>query len=253
MEIYRDSEDKFLKWHFPESDFTVMSLWSRYLIVGEERMVNGTGTSIHDLQIDQVDPDWANITPDLDYAIVSTGHWFFRTLYLHEANNLVGCVFCNLPNVTGHDIDFALRMALRAVFNFFNNCHNCNKTTVLLRTFAPAHFEGGAWNTGGYCNRTGPMSEAEVDETKFEFKLRKVQIEEFERGKRRDRENRYEVVDVMRAMMMRPDGHPGEHWGNKWMKGYNDCTHWCVPGPVDFWSEILLAILQQRHPSSCNS
>ncbi|XP_054825248.1 xyloglucan O-acetyltransferase 3-like [Prosopis cineraria] len=250
-EICKDPEDRYRKWHFPKSNFTVMSIWSRFLIVGEERMVNGTGTNIFDMHIDKVDPDWGNVVPELDYAIISAGHWFFRVMYLHDADNLVGCVFCKQPNVTDYDIDFALRMAFRAAFNFFNNCENCKKTLVFARTFAPAHFENGVWNTGGYCNRTSPMSEAEVDWKSFEWKLRNVQMEEFERGARQgDESKRYEVVDVTRAMMMRPDGHPGEHWGNKWMSGYNDCTHWCMPGPVDFWSELLLALLIQREPSS---
>ncbi|KAI9078034.1 hypothetical protein K1719_039959 [Acacia pycnantha] len=250
VEIYKDSEDRYRKWHFPKSDFTVMSIWSRFLIVGEERTVNGTGTNIFDMYIDKVDPDWANVVPDLDYAVISGGHWFFRAMYLHEADNVIGCVFCQQPNVTDYNIDFALRMAFRGVFNFLNNCQNCKKKTlVFARTFAPAHFEGGVWNTGGYCNKTGPMSEAEVDWKNYEWKLRNVQMEEYERGTRQG-DKRYEVVDVTRAMMMRPDGHPGEHWGNKWMRGYNDCTHWCMPGPVDFWSELLLALLLQRHPSS---
>lgn len=258
-DIYKDSEDRFRKWYFPNYDFTLMMLWSRFLIVGEERMVNGSGTSIFDLQLDKVDDDWTRVLPELDYAIISDGHWFFRMMYLYEAEKLVGCVYCNLPNVTVYNIDFPLRMSFRTAFRYINNnCKECTKGKLLtlLRTFAPAHFENGVWNTGGYCNRTSPVSENEVDFGSFEWQLRNVQMEEFERARNEGSEkgkSSFEVVDVTRAMMMRPDGHPGEHWGNKWMKGYNDCTHWCLPGPVDLWTELLLAVLKREARSGMSS
>ncbi|KAI9120784.1 hypothetical protein K1719_007817 [Acacia pycnantha] len=241
-DIYKDSEDRFRKWFFPEHNFTLMSLWSRFLIVGEERTVNGRGSSIFDMQLDKVDDDWAKQFSDLDYAIISDGHWFFRVLYLHEANKLIGCVYCHESNITHHDIDFPIRMAFRSVFRYMSNCDR--RVAVLVRTFAPSHFENGAWNTGGYCNRTSPMREEEVDLESVEWKVRNVQIQEVERVRKEGL--RIGELDVTKAMMMRGDGHPGEYWGNKWMKGYSDCTHWCMPGPIDVWNEFLLAVLTRE-------
>ena len=247
-DVYKDSEDKYRKWYFPNHDFTLMMVWSRFLIVAEERMVNGSGSSIFDLQLDKVDDDWAREFHDLDYAIISDGHWFFRIMYLHEGDKLIGCVYCHEPNVTDYNIDFPFRMAFRTAFRYINSCKQCRKTLTVFRTFAPAHFESGVWNNGGYCNRTSPMSEGEVDFTSFDWQLRNVQMEEFERATNGGRKEgqRFELLDVTRAMLMRPDGHPGDHWGNKWMRGYNDCTHWCLPGPVDMWSELLLAVLKRE-------
>ncbi|CAJ1946805.1 unnamed protein product [Sphenostylis stenocarpa] len=248
-DIYKDSEDRFHTWYFPSHDFTLMSMWSRFLVVGEERMVNGTGTSIFDMQLDKVDSDWAKELPNLDYTVISDGHWFFRGMRLHEGGKEVGCVYCNEPNVTSYNVDFPLRKAFRTAFRVINECKECSskRMVTVLRTFAPAHFENGFWNTGGYCNRTCPTDESEVDFEKFDWHLRNVQMEEFERARSEGEEkgHKFEVVDVSRAMLMRADGHPGEHWGNKWMKGYNDCTHWCLPGPVDMWSEFLLAVLKR--------
>lgn len=248
-DIHKDSEDKFRTYYFPKYDFTLMILWSRFLIVGEERIVNGTDTGIFDLHFDKVDEDWAKVIPELDYAIVSGGHWFFRLMYLHQGGKLLGCVYCSEKNVINRDSDFTLRLAFEATLNYINNCKECRKGKLLtiLRTFAPAHFEGGIWNTGGYCNRTSPMNEGEVDLNRFEWNLRNVQMEEFMKVKNNNKGNiRFEILDVTNAMMMRPDGHPGQHWGNKWMKGYNDCTHWCLPGAIDVWSELLLAVLQRE-------
>lgn len=248
-DVYKDSEDRFRTLYFPRHDFTLMVLWSKFLIVGEERMINETGSSIFNLQIDKVDDKWTKYLPDIDYAIISTGHWFFRVMYLYEGENTVGCVYCHEPNVTDLNIDFALRMAVRATLKYINGCKNCSTHLMtLLRTFAPAHFENGAWNTGGYCNRTTPFNETEIDLEKFEWQLRSVQVEEFERAREvgEKQGKKFGLVDVTRAMLMRADGHPGEHWGNTWKGGYNDCVHWCMPGPVDTWSELFMAVLKKE-------
>lgn len=247
-DIYKDSEDRFRTWYFPLHDFTLMTLWSKYLIVGEERMVNGTGSSIFDLQLDKVDNKWAKHLPEIDYAVISDGHWFFRIMYLHQGNNLTGCVYCSKPNVTDYNVSFAIRMAFRTALSHINSCKNCKGLVTLLRTFAPAHFENGAWNTGGYCNRTSPKNETEIDLESLDLVMRSIQMEEIERAKKEGekRGKRFGVVDITRAMLMRPDGHPGAHWGNQWMKGYNDCVHWCMPGPVDYWNDLLMAVIRKE-------
>ncbi|KAE8655755.1 hypothetical protein F3Y22_tig00117017pilonHSYRG00102 [Hibiscus syriacus] len=51
-------------------------------------------------------------------------------------------------------------------------------TIALVRTFSPAHFEDGAWNTGGRCNRTVPLSESEINSSGPEWELRSLQMEE---------------------------------------------------------------------------
>ncbi|KAJ7974521.1 Trichome birefringence-like family [Quillaja saponaria] len=244
-DVYKDSEDHLRRWYFPRYDFTLIIIWSKFLIAGEERIINGTGSNIFDLQLDKVDDIWAKDLPDFDYTVISDGHWFNRVMYLHEGDKLVGCVYCREPNVTDFNIDFPFRIAFRTAFKYINSCKNCKKMVTLFRTFAPAHFESGAWNSGGYCNSTSPLSEGEVDFGKFEWQLRNAQIEEFEGAKEEGNRtgHKFELVDVTRAMLMRPDGHPGAHWGNKWMKGYNDCTHWCMPGPVDIWNELMMEVM----------
>ena len=66
-----------------------MAIWSRFLLVGEERFMNGKGPSTFHLQLDKLDDNWIKPFSDLDYAIFSNGHWFFRTLYLYENNKQV--------------------------------------------------------------------------------------------------------------------------------------------------------------------
>lgn len=207
-------------------------------------MINGSSSSIFDLHLDKIDDNWARDLPTLDYVIISDAHWFFRQLYLHKGPNIVACVYCNEPNVTDRGVNFALRMAFRAALSHINHCKKCKSIVTLLRTFSPSHFENGSWNTGGSCNRTSPLSEREIDLGASEWEIRNMQTEEIEIARNKwNQGKRFEVLDVTRAMLMRPDGHPGAYWGNKWMKGYNDCVHWCLPGPIDVWNDLLLAVL----------
>ncbi|KAK8506911.1 hypothetical protein V6N13_094069 [Hibiscus sabdariffa] len=242
---YKDSEDRKRIWYFPNHDFTLIILWTRFLVHGEERMINGSSSGTFDLYLNKIDEEWSKDLPVLDYVIISDAHWFFRPIYLHDRTGVVGCVYCNTPNVTDYGVGFALKLALRSALKHINNCKKCKVRVTLVRTFSPSHFEDGAWNTGGRCNKTGPLSESEINLSSPEWELRSLQMEEIEKARKEGGKlrKRFGVLDVTRAMMMRPDGHPGEFWGNKWMKGYNDCVHWCMPGPIDVWNDFFMAIL----------
>ncbi|KAJ4960120.1 hypothetical protein NE237_020030 [Protea cynaroides] len=250
-DIYKDSEDRSRTWYFPSYDFTLMVIWSKFMVVGEERVFNGSPSGAFDLHLDRIDNEWASKLPWLDYAIISDAHWFFRKNYLYEGGKLIGCVFCYEANITDYGLGFAVRRVFRTALQYINNCKDCKDLLVLLRTFSPAHFENGTWNSGGNCNRTSPLKEEETRLEGTEWELRSVQLEEVERA-RKEGEKRKKIgaLDVTRAMLMRPDGHPGDHWNNKGMEGYNDCVHWCLPGPIDAWNDLLLAVLSRENSGS---
>uniref|UniRef100_J3MD71 Trichome birefringence-like C-terminal domain-containing protein n=1 Tax=Oryza brachyantha TaxID=4533 RepID=J3MD71_ORYBR len=58
------------------------------------------------------------------------------------------------------------------------------------------------------------------------------------------------LMDTTPAMVLRADGHPSRygHWAHEKVTLYNDCVHWCLPGPIDLWNEMLLQMLL-RHQS----
>ncbi|GMN42455.1 hypothetical protein TIFTF001_011655 [Ficus carica] len=246
MDLHKDSKDRFRRWYFPRHDFTLMVSWTEFLLDRNTRMINGTWFGIFDLHLDKVDNGWSRFLPELDYAIISVGYWFLRPLYLHEGDNLTGCVFCSEPNVTKHDVGSTIRMAFRAALNHINWCKNCSPDLLtVVRTFAPSHFENGAWNTGGYCNRTSPFNDAKAGLRSYDLKIRNIQVQETKRAKKK-KGKKFGVIDITWAMLMRPDGHPGLNWENKWMKGYNDCVHWCMPGPIDYWNDFLIAVIRKE-------
>ena len=61
---------------------------------------------------------------------------------------------------------------------------------------------------------------------------------------------RFEVLDVTRLAFLRPDGHPGTYIFKHAYAGRevpeispNDCLHYCAPGPVDTFNDILMQMV----------
>ncbi|XP_031284669.1 protein ALTERED XYLOGLUCAN 4-like [Pistacia vera] len=246
-DIYKDPEDRLRIWNFRGHDFTLMTLWSRFLVVGDRKVINGS-SEYYNLHLDKIDESWTTNLPTIDYAIIAVEHWFFRPIYLYEGPNIVGCVYCYNSSITNVGVIGAIQMTFRAAFKYVNDCSRCRGIVTVVRTFSPSHFENGSWNTGGSCNRTSPIGEKEIDLGGEGWELRKIQVEETERARTEgDKKGKsFVIMDVTKATLMRPDGHPEEFWGNKWMKGYNDCVHWCLPGPIEVWNEFLMAILEKE-------
>ncbi|CAL9157659.1 unnamed protein product [Musa hybrid cultivar] len=240
-----EDEDTVKTWYLQSYDFTLMQLWTKFLVEAAEQVINGTGTGFYDLHLDRIDMSWSGKLPLLDYLIISDGHWFFRKLYLHEYDKLVGCVYCSEGNLTDFGINFAIRKAFRTAFQFINKCEECEGLVTVVRTFAPAHFENGTWNDGGDCSRTRPFEEGAISLTATEYDMRSAQVEELESMRSAKGGKGFGLLDVTKAMMMRPDGHPSSHRDFMGMEGFNDCVHWCLPGPVDMWNEMLLAVLKK--------
>ncbi|GAB2241220.1 hypothetical protein Droror1_Dr00017995 [Drosera rotundifolia] len=55
------------------------------------------------------------------------------------------------------------------------------------------------------------------------------------------------VIRCMRFLsLLRLDGHLGPYrWPHPFSKGKksdkpNDCLHWCLPGPIDSWNDVIM-------------
>lgn len=240
---YNDVENQITKYYFETYNFTLMHLWTRYFVRAEDRKVNGSNTGM-DVYLDEMDPNWVNHVHEANYVVVSGANWFFRQLHLYQQNKLIGTVYeqSEKKNIPALGSIFALQNAYRAALKFLYNLNNLR--LVVVRTFTQNHFEGGAWNSDGYCNRTrpnldlGPLSG-------FQLEMRNILLEEMEMARNGGEGVSFTAMDVTWMMDMRPDGHGGDHWDTKWNPGRRDCLHWCLPGPIDSWNQLLYLTLQK--------
>ncbi|XP_010544427.1 PREDICTED: protein trichome birefringence-like 25 [Tarenaya hassleriana] len=245
-EIYHDKEYRSKIWRFPSHNFTLSVIWSPFLLKAET-FENPDGVSSSDIQLylDQLDRKWTDQYQNFDYVVISGGKWFLKTTINHENNAVMGCHYCQgKNNLTELGYEYSYRKALELVFNFITRSDH--SPLVLFRTATPDHFENGEWNSGGMCNRTMPFGEGEIALKDVDSVMREIEIEEFQKVREVSRNMR--LLDTTAMSLDRPDGHPGPYRHLNPFAGMkehvqNDCLHWCLPGPIDHWNDLLMEIM----------
>lgn len=221
-------------------------LWSPYLVKSSKTYLhNSSFLNAENVYLDEVDTTWTSQIKKFDFIIISAGQWFFRPFTFYENGQVIGCQKCS----NNTELDFsgykkAYRTALRSIINLKGF-----KGLTFLVTHSPNHFEDGAWNEGGGCNRTQPFT----NEDKMKVHpygietLHQIQMEEFMAAEKEAKEKglHFGMIDITDAMLMRPDGHPNIYGHALDLNvSVKDCVHWCMPGPVDTWNEILLYMMK---------
>ncbi|XP_022759964.1 protein trichome birefringence-like 19 [Durio zibethinus] len=250
LDVSYTADEKFKRWKYTTYNFTIAYLWTPHLVKSKEREANGpTQTGLFNLYLDEYDEEWTAQIEEFDYLIISGGHWFYRPSVFYENHQVVGCHFCLIQNVTDLTKFYGYRKAFRTAFRAINSLENF-KGITFLRTFAPPHFENGLWNQGGNCVRKKPFRSSETVLDGDNLELYMIQIEEFRTAEREGRKKgkRYRLMDTTQATLLRPDGHPSRygHWPHENVTLYNDCVHWCLPGPIDTWNDFLLQMLKME-------
>ncbi|KAF9614932.1 hypothetical protein IFM89_021362 [Coptis chinensis] len=249
-EVYHDKEYKSKRWLFPSYNFTLSVIWSPFLVnaaIFED--VNGVSTSDIELHLDKLDKKWADQFQSLDYMIISGGKWFLKTAIYYENNTIQGCHYCPKRNFTELGFPYAYRKALHRVLNFIVTSNH--KGLILFRSATPDHFENGEWFSGGTCQRTVPFKDGEISLKDLDVILRKIELEEFTKAEAVASKNKVKLklLDTTNLALLRPDGHPGpyRHFHpfaqDKNAEVQNDCLHWCLPGPIDSWSDLVMKMV----------
>ncbi|OIT29410.1 PREDICTED: protein trichome birefringence-like 25 [Nicotiana attenuata] len=250
-EVYHDKQFKSRRWYFPTHNFTLSVIWSPFLAkatIFEDD--NGVSTDIIQLHLDKLDDVWTRQFDSFDYVVIAGGKWYLKSAIYYENEKIVGCHYCPGKNITEVGFDYAYRKAMNSTMKFITSSKN--KVYTFFRTTTPDHFENGEWNTGGYCNRTGPFKEGEIDIGYVDEVMRKIELEEFESISRTESADRLtmKLFDTTFLSLLRPDGHPGVYRQyqpfakeNKNKKIQNDCLHWCLPGPIDSWNDVMMGML----------
>ncbi|MFS8027288.1 putative PMR5 domain, PC-Esterase [Helianthus anomalus] len=251
IEVYHDEEYRSKRWFFGSYNFTLSVIWSPFLLKADIFEDNdGHSSGAIELHLDELDSVWVNEFTNFNYIMISGGKWFLKTAVYYENNTLIGCHSCNKENVTEITFNYAYRKAIRAVLDFITKSDH--KVYTFFRTTTPDHFENGEWNTGGYCNRTGPFKSGEVNMRDVDMTMRDVELEEFENAKKFMNGSVLRLFDTTRLSLLRPDGHPGPYRAfhpfdgkDRNAKVQNDCLHWCLPGPIDSWNDLMMNLLLQ--------
>ncbi|KAG2606052.1 protein trichome birefringence-like 19 [Panicum virgatum] len=250
----------FEHWWFPAHRFTVTFFWTPFQVrwrltrgppeaIGPERQ-GEVFAGPTDLHLDEPDQRWAPAAKGHDYVVVSASHWFTRPAVYYRGGRVAGCHGCGMANVTALRPEHAQRAAFRTVLRALAGMEGF-KGTAILRTVAPTHYENGGWFDGGECTATEPADPEEpVEMAEPEGEFYRAQVEEFAAAAEAARRNgvRLRLMDVTKMMLRRPDGHPGRYGhGPGEHEGFDiDCLHWCLPGPIDLWNDLLLQILAGR-------
>ncbi|XP_071716197.1 protein trichome birefringence-like 25 [Rutidosis leptorrhynchoides] len=253
VEVYHDEEYRSKRWFFDSHGFTLSVIWSPFLTEAKIFEDNdGHSSDAVRLHLDEPDSEWVSQFGNFDYIEIGVGKWFLKTAIYYENNTIVGCHNCKKENVTELGFDYAYRRALQTTLDFITRSdHN---VYTLFRTTTPDHFENGEWNTGGYCNRTVPFKEGDIGLRDIDTIMRNVELDEFNKtvndSNLLQTGSTLKLFDTTLLALLRPDGHPGPYrafhpFDGKDKNTYvqNDCLHWCLPGPIDSWNDLLMKIL----------
>ncbi|KAF5744412.1 hypothetical protein HS088_TW08G01017 [Tripterygium wilfordii] len=247
VEVYHDEEYRSKRWHFSSHNFTLSVIWTPFLLkAGISEDNNGVSTSEIQLYLDELDEIWTDQYNGFDYVVIAGGKWFLKTAIYIENNTVAGCHYCPGKNLTELGFEYAYRKALKLVLNFFTD--NDHRASIFFRTITPDHFENGEWFSGGTCNRTVPFKEGQIDIRDVDATMLNIELEEFAKAAEAGTRNGVvlRLLDTTRLSLLRPDGHPGPYRNfmpfaeDENAKVQNDCLHWCLPGPIDSWNDLLM-------------
>ncbi|KAI3813296.1 hypothetical protein L1987_18016 [Smallanthus sonchifolius] len=254
-DVSNSSDLNFKQYEYSEYNFTISIFWSPYL-VNTERTDLQDITQPFKLYLDEFDESWTSQIETFNYVIISAGQWFFRPTIFYSNRQVIGCLYCPEATIRHRSSTFSYRRAWRTAFRAVNSLKNF-KGIVFLRSFVPSHFEGGRWDKGGDCVRTKPFKSNESVMADYNLEMYKTQLQEYKFGEREGRRKGIKIglMDMTQVMQLRPDGHPSKygHWPSQNVTMANDCVHWCLPGPIDAWSDFLMELIKREegHRQSC--
>ncbi|KAH7415057.1 hypothetical protein KP509_14G025400 [Ceratopteris richardii] len=201
----------------------------------------------YNIHLDIPDVMWTNLLDSYNIAIISTGYWYFRSSVYYLNNTTVGTSSSFGLNTSVYAIYPAMQIAWDTVLRYMLKEF---KGITVMRTITVPHFESSSWYNGGNCNKTQPFFDPLMKEPLpwANERMTRVQTQAFKKAMDYINENSMDpkkllLLNITYSSFLRPDGHPGAYRIQKPDEPRNDCLHWCLPGVIDMWNEILLELL----------
>lgn len=233
--------------YFPNHNFTVATIWAPFLV---KAFGDGKDKKPIQVYLDTLEGNWTTEYHKHDYVVIAGGQWFLKTTVFWENGKITGCHNCETEHVEEIGVYDPYQKALGSVFSFITSSDH-KPDHIVFRTWTADHFEYGEWYSGGVCNRSQPYRDGQFNGSPMDLMMRKIEIEEYEKARdvASKRGIEMELLDIFHLSLLRPDGHPGPYRTfhpfdkDKSAKVQNDCLHWCLPGPVDTWNDLMMKIL----------
>ncbi|WVY98642.1 hypothetical protein V8G54_030793 [Vigna mungo] len=236
-----------------------MGIWSSWLVKLTTEPFDYAPASVDKLHLDAPDEKLMEHIPNFDVVVLSSGHWFAKKSVYILNNEIVGGQLWWPDNSREMKVDSvkAYGISVETILTAIATIPNYKGLTI-VRSYSPDHYEGGAWNTGGSCTgKVKPLAPGEGVENLHTNIMHEQQVTGFKRALEKSTDgSKLRLMDITEAFQFRHDGHPGPYRSpdpNKITKRGpdgrpppQDCLHWCMPGPVDTWNELVFEIIRRE-------
>ncbi|MED6144165.1 Protein yls7 [Stylosanthes scabra] len=256
------------RYYFRSASVMIARMWSSWLVKHYPEPFGYAEAGVDKLHLDAPDDKLMEFLPMFDVVVLSSGHWFAKKSVYILNNEIVGGQLWSPPKEYQKKMKInsiqAYGISVETILTSILAHPNYTGLTI-VRSYSPDHYEGGAWNTGGSCTgKEKPLGPGELVENEFTNVMHEQQINGFKRTiEKVTNASRLKLMDITEVFQYRHDGHPGPYRStdpNKITKRGpdgrpppQDCLHWCMPGPVDTWNELVLEIIRREYEGSSAS
>ncbi|XP_078150708.1 protein trichome birefringence-like 13 [Carex rostrata] len=171
------------------------------------------------------------------YLLVRYGRWWAPSKFDPVQSPML--LFQNgIPVIPPLTPPLGMELALKHMLMYIENLVGPERLLFFCME-SPRHFEGGDWDAGGLYRREQPLLIEEVGElflverngTNVESRLVQHLFEAL-------KGSRFHILNITSMSVFRADAHPSITGGKK----HEDCLHWCHPGLLDIWNDLMISL-----------